>query len=180
MRAVSVIAFLSRTDPDAGAEAALRQHEQALALDPNSVINLWISAVRLGDLGRFDESLRRIARAVELTQQSPLMIAIQARLLMLAGRRDDALALREEIASVSDSRYIGPIVPLLFAVVEGEADGIAAAVRQNIDAGTGATTIAISGVDRELTALLEDARFGPLIRRLSLFAGRDSVARSDA
>jgi tetratricopeptide (TPR) repeat protein len=175
VRAVSVIAFLSPSDPDAGAEAALRQHDQALALDPNSVINLWISAVRLGDAGRFDEALRRIARVVELTQESPLMIAIQARLLMLAGRRDDALALRAGIAAIQDARYIGPIVPLLFSIVDGNTDAIAEAVQQNIDAGTGATTIAISGVDRELTKLLGDARVGPLIRQLSLFAGRDSA-----
>ena len=177
VRAVSVIAFHSLTDPDAGAEAALRQHDQALALDPNSVINLWISAVRLGDLGRFDDALPRIRRVVELTQQSPLMIAIHARILMLAGRRDDALALRDDIASTTCAGgYVGPIVSLLFAIVEGDTDGIAAALRQNIDAGTAATTIAISGVDRELTTLLGDARLGPLIRQLSLFAVRDSVA----
>lgn len=48
-------------------------------------------------------------------------------------------------------------------------------MQQNIDAGTGTTTIAISGVDRELTKLLGDERLGPLIRRLSLFAGRELV-----
>jgi serine/threonine-protein kinase len=176
VRAVSVIAFHSLTDPDAGAEAALRQHDQALALDPNSVINLWISAVRLGDLGRFDDALPRIRRVVELTQQSPLMIAIHARILMLAGRRDEALALRNELTSATNPVYVGPIVTLLFAIVDGDRDGIAAALRQNIDAGTAATTIAISGVDRELTTLLGDTRLGPLIRQLSLFAVRDSVA----
>ena len=36
-------------------------------------------------------------------------------------------------------------------------------------------TIAISGVDRELTTLLGDKQLGPLIRQLSLFAVRDSV-----
>jgi len=112
---------------------------------------------------------------VELTQQSPFIIAIQARLLMLAGQRDEALALRAGIASAGGSRYVGPIVPLLFSIVDGDVDAIAAAVRQNIDAGTGATTIATSGVDRELTKLLGDARLGPLIRQLSLFAGRDSA-----
>jgi serine/threonine protein kinase/tetratricopeptide (TPR) repeat protein len=175
VRAVSVIAFHSVDDPDAGAQAALVRHDEGLALDPNSVLNLWISAVRLGDLGRFDEALYRMARAVELTQGGALMIAMHARLLMLAGRRDEALAKRTEIAEMQKTRYVGPVAALIFAIIEGDTDGIALAVQQNIDAGTGATTIAISGVDRELDQLLSNPSLAPLIEQLSYYVGRASA-----
>jgi hypothetical protein len=150
------------------------RHDEGLALDPNSVLNLWISAVRLGDLGRFDEALHRMARAVELTQGSPLMIAMHARLLMLAGRREEALARRAEIAENQKTRYLGPVVALIFAIIEGDTEGIASALQQNIDGGTGATTIAISGVDRELNQLMSNPRLGPLIGQLSYYVGRAS------
>jgi serine/threonine protein kinase/tetratricopeptide (TPR) repeat protein len=175
VRAVSVIAFLSTDDPEAGAEAALVQHDEALALDPNSVLNLWISAVRLGDLGRLDEALHRMSRAVELSQRGPLIISMYARLLNLAGRREDTLALQSEIDAMRASRYIGPVCDLLFAIVDGNEDGIARALQLNIDSGTGPTTIATSGVDRELNQLLSDPRLGPLIGQLSYYAGRASV-----
>jgi eukaryotic-like serine/threonine-protein kinase len=175
VRAVSVIAFLSTDDPDAGAEAALAQHDQALALDPNSVLNLWISAVRLGDLGRFDEALHRMSRAVELSQRGPLIISMYARLLNLSGRREDALALRSEIDAMRATRYIGPVADLLFAFVDGNEDEIARALQLNIDSGTGPTTLATSGVDRELAGLLSHPRLGPLIAQLSYYPGKTSA-----
>jgi hypothetical protein len=66
------------------------------ALDPNSLLNLWVSAIRLGDLGRIDEALRRMSRAVELTQRATLMLAMYARLLALGGQREQALDSRAE------------------------------------------------------------------------------------
>jgi eukaryotic-like serine/threonine-protein kinase len=175
VRAIGVIGFFSKDDPEAGAAAALRQHDEALALDPNSVVNLWLSAVRLGDLGRWDEALRRVQRAVELTQRSPLLLAMWGRILALSGRRDEALALRAEIVARAASEYVGP-VPLLYLDVQlGDEAQIADSLRRNIEAGTGPTSLATSGIDRELDPLLTHPRLGPLVRQLFLYAERPGL-----
>ncbi|HEU4879582.1 MAG TPA: hypothetical protein VFT21_09015, partial [Gemmatimonadaceae bacterium] len=50
----------------------------------------------------------------------------------------------------------------------------AEALRVNIAAGTGPTTLALS-VDRELDALLSHPTLGPLVRQLSLYARHPST-----
>jgi hypothetical protein len=60
------------------------------------------------------------------------------------------------------------------ALLGGNEEEIAAALRVNIDAGTGPTTLALS-VDRELDALLSHPRLGPLVRQLSLYARHPST-----
>src|SRR5687767_7326424 len=74
LRLVSVMGYPVRGIPGADSAAALAAHEAALAMDPNSQIHLWMSAIRLSDFGRHDEAVPRLARAVELTQRGPLLV----------------------------------------------------------------------------------------------------------
>ncbi len=177
IRGICAIGFSSVNDPGAGAMAALALHDEALSLDPNSVLNLWISAVRLGDLSRSDEALKRMGRAVELTQRGSLMLALQARLLANAGRRDEALSIRAEVLARETTDYLGPMNHLMFAVIVGEEQGIADALRLNIDAGTGAITVGVSGVERELTPLLGHPVLGPLVAKLGFYSHRTQLQR---
>ncbi|HMA02152.1 MAG TPA: hypothetical protein VKP02_07270, partial [Gemmatimonadaceae bacterium] len=103
-----------------------------------------------------------------------LLIAMYARLLMLASRREEALALRAEIAETHKSRYVAPAATLIFAIIEGDREHIARELQHNIDAGTGVTTIALSGIARELDQLRSDPHLGSLIRQLTYYAGRES------
>ncbi len=97
IRSASVMGFPPVGIPGADSAAALAAHEAALAIDPNSVVNLWMSGVRLGDFDRHDEALPRLRRAAELTQGAPLLVGLHARGLALAGRREEALALRAQL-----------------------------------------------------------------------------------
>jgi hypothetical protein len=65
---------------------------------------------------------------------------------------------------------------LLPALLAGDESAIAEALRLNIDAGTGPTTL-VCTVDVELKSLLTHPRLGPLVRRLSLFS--ESGTRAD-
>ena len=58
VRAVSVMGFPVVGVRGADSAAALDAHETALAIDPNAVIHLWMSAVRLADFGRHEERWR--------------------------------------------------------------------------------------------------------------------------
>jgi Flp pilus assembly protein TadD len=158
--------------PGADSAAALDAHETALAMDPNSVIHLWMSGIRLADFGRHDEAILRLRRAVELTQRGPLMVGIYARALALAGRREEALALREELRERARHEYVGPAAMLMMVGLGRDDEAATAALLQaNIDAMTGPTAI-VTTVVRDLEPLLEHPRLGPLIRRLTLWATR--------
>jgi serine/threonine-protein kinase len=172
IRAVSVMGFPPVGIPGADSVAALAAHETALAMDPNSVIHLWMSAVRLADFGRHDEALSRLVRAIELTQRGPLMVGLYARGLMLAGRREEALAVRAELRERAQREYVGPAVMLMMVGLDlDDEPALTKLLQANVDAMTGPTAI-VTTVARELVPLLGHPRLGPLIRRLTLWATR--------
>ena len=170
IRAVAVMGFPVVGIPGADSAAALATHETALAMDPNSVIHLWMAAIRLADFGRHTEALSRMARAVELTQRGPLICGLHARALALAGRRDEALAIRTELRERASREYVGPAAMLMMVGLDLDDEAATAALLQaNVDAMTGPTAI-VTTVARELEPLLEHPRLGPLVRRLTLWA----------
>jgi serine/threonine-protein kinase len=172
IRAVSVMGFPVVGIPGADSAAALEAHETALALDPNSVIHLWMSALRLADFGRHAESLGRLQRAVELTQRGALVLGMYARGLALAGRRAEALALEAELRERAQHDYVGPGAFLMTVGLHLDDEAaVAALLEANIEARTGPTAI-VTTVVRELTPLLDHPRLGPLVRRLTLWATR--------
>jgi hypothetical protein len=59
----------------------------------------------------------------------------------------------------------------LFSLLLDDPKEIEAALRLNIEAGTGPTTLSTT-VDLELEARLSDSKLGPLVRQLSLYAHR--------
>ena len=169
LRLVSVMGYPVRGIPGADSAAALAGHEAALAMDPNSQIHLWMSGIRLSDFGRHDEAVPRLARAVELTQRGPLLVGLQARALALAGRRAEALALREELRHRAEREYIGPAAMLMMVGLDLDDEAATAALLEaNAAAMTGPTAI-VTTVVRELEPLLDHPRLGPLIRKLNLW-----------
>jgi hypothetical protein len=67
VRAISVMGFPRTGTPECDSAAALRAHEVALAMDPNAILHLWLSGIRLREFGRFDEAL---AIRAELTERA--------------------------------------------------------------------------------------------------------------
>jgi eukaryotic-like serine/threonine-protein kinase len=147
---------------------ALRLYEEGLAMDPNSVICLWQSGMTLDRLGRLNEELERFTRAVDLSSRGALMVSFRYRALHKLGRVAEANAVLDNIRARARTEYIAESFWLGPALLNEDEDQIEAALRLNIDAGTGPTTLATS-VDRELEALLPHPRLGPLVRQLSLY-----------
>ena len=152
-------------------EEALRLYEEGLAMDPNSVLCIWQSGMTLDRLGRFDEELARFERAVDLSRRGVLMVSFLHRALHRLERTAEARALLDEIIARSANEFIAESFWLGPALLGDDPDAKEAALLLNIEAGTGPTTLGIS-VDRELAALLDDPRLGPLVRQLTLYAER--------
>jgi serine/threonine-protein kinase len=149
-------------------DEALRLYDEGLALDPNSVLCLWQSALTLDRLGRFDEELERSTRALDLSRRGTLLMSFHYRVLFKLGRFDEARALLDEVRRRAATEYTSESFWLVPAVLSGDEDEIGAVLKVNIAAATGPTTLALS-VDRELDALLSHPRLGPLVRQLSLY-----------
>jgi hypothetical protein len=115
-------------------------------------------------------------RAVELTQRGPMIVGMYARALAMAGRREEALAVRAELRDRAQREYVGPAALLMMVALDlnDEAE-TAALLEANIDAMTGPTAI-VTTVIRELTPLLDHPTLGPLVRRLTLWATRPAVS----
>jgi len=181
VRAVSVMGFPVHGIPGADSAAALTVHEEALRMDPNAVIHLWMSSMRLQDLGRSEQALTAISRAVELTQRGALVLGMMGRSLALAGRLDEARGIREELRERAQHEYVGPAARLMLIGLDlDDEDATAALLRENIEAMTGPTAI-VTTVVRELALerLLDHPRLGPLVRRLTLWAtAPDTVRRA--
>jgi serine/threonine protein kinase/tetratricopeptide (TPR) repeat protein len=178
VRAVSVMGFPVVGIPGADSAAALDAHETALAMDPNAVIHLWMAATRLGDFGRHEEAVARMRRAVELTQRGPLIVGMYARALALAGRREEALALRAELRDRAQREYVGPAAMLMMVGLDlNDEAATSSLLEANIEGKTGPTAI-VTTVVRELTPLLDHPTLGPLVRRLTLWATRPASSPS--
>jgi eukaryotic-like serine/threonine-protein kinase len=158
-------------------DEALRLYDEGLALDPNSVLNLWQSGITFDRLGRHEEQLARIRRAVDLSSRGALMVAFEYTALIRLGRYDEARAVLQSLYARAETEYIGDSVGLFPTIASGDEDAIAAALQHNIDVGTGPTTLSIA-IDVELEALLPHPRLGPLVRRLSLYAQRPGFVTS--
>ena len=177
IRLVSVMGYPVRGIPGADSAAARAAHEAALAMDPNSLIHLWMSAIRLADFGRHDEAVPRLARAVELAQRGPLLVGLYARALALAGRRAEALALREELLARARQEFIGPAAMLMMIGLDLQDEAATGAlIEANVAGMTGPVAIATT-VARELEPLLDHPRLGPLVRQLTLWATSPLAAR---
>ena len=94
-----------------------------------------ISNVRLADVGRPADALPPIRRAVELTQRGPLMVGLLARALLIAGQRDEALALREELRARARTDYVGPAGLLMMIGLDLDDEAaMAALLEANVNA----------------------------------------------
>ena len=172
IRAVVVMGYPAVGPPGANSAAALAAHDAALAMDPNSVVNLWMAADRLLFLGRHDEALARMQRVLDLTQRGPLTVGMQGRALALAGRRDEALALREELRDRAAREYVGPVAFLQMLTLDrDDEEATAALIQANIDAQSGPTSIFCT-LTSELELMLDHPRLGPLVRKLTPWATR--------
>jgi serine/threonine-protein kinase len=154
-------------------EEALAVEEKALALDPNTIPALWGSAMSLRCLGRFDEALMRMTRALEVTQRSLAVQCIMGCCLAAAGRREEARAFLTDFEQQSKAYYLHAGGSLIAQIGLGDEDRIAEALQGNIDAETGPVSLACT-IKPELDALLTHPRLGPLVRRLPLYAQASS------
>jgi adenylate cyclase len=110
--------FLGRFD------AAERAAQQALGLQPDYLIGLWIRGLALSGLGRHEEAIEALERAVTLSR-APLFVGLLGLGYSRAGRLDDAARLLRELEDRGNrGEYVPAFTPLAIHVGLGDLPSI--------------------------------------------------------
>ena len=104
---VRVLALMFRASLEKDASAAIPYLERAIELEPEGEPRLYaLYSANLQELGRTDEALKQIERAVELDPVVPDYKIEKAKLLAQAKRYDEARALFDEATKDSDDNLL--------------------------------------------------------------------------
>jgi eukaryotic-like serine/threonine-protein kinase len=114
-------------------EAAERAAHQALELQPDHLFGLWVRGLALSGLGRHEEAIDTLERAVILAR-APCFIGMLGLVYARAGRLDDASRLLHELEDRSSrGEYVGAVALLAFYIGRGELPAIRTALAKVLE-----------------------------------------------
>ncbi len=142
-------------------EAAERAARQALELQPDHLFGLWVRGLSLSSLGRHEEAIVTLERAVTLARATSY-VGMLGCAYARAGRLDDASSLLHELEDRSSrGEYVGAVALLLVHVGRGELSAIRATLAKVLEEATPPySVLATSG------QFLEAFRSDPEIHRM--------------
>jgi tetratricopeptide (TPR) repeat protein len=122
-------------------EASAQTARRVLELQPDSMPGLWVLGLSLTALGRHDESLAVLERAVAISR-APIFMSMLGIALARAGRTDDVGRLLNELADrASRGEYVVPAARLSMYVGLGDLAGIRHALEACIQDATPYNTV---------------------------------------
>jgi tetratricopeptide (TPR) repeat protein len=89
-------------------DRAISQTQKVLELDSKAAQAYWILALNLVQKKKYDDAVDAMQQAVQLSGSSPLYVGTQGYVFGAAGRREDALRVRNELHELSKCRHVSP------------------------------------------------------------------------
>jgi serine/threonine protein kinase/TolB-like protein/Tfp pilus assembly protein PilF len=146
-------------------ERAIEQFEKALEMDPNSVWTRFFMGWAREQKGDYDEAIEEYRRAARL-DDAPLILAALGHTFALAGRRDEAQGVLEEMKQMAASRHVSPYHFAIIHAALGNRDEAFEELEESYRARSEA--LVWLKVDPRLDRLRTDPRFIDLQRRVNL------------
>ena len=146
-------------------DEAIELGQKGLELEPDSAFILAFQGVAYAEQGRFKEAVDNLERAARL-DNSLTILALQAHVLAVAGRTEQAKALIRQVQDAARHRYFCPYEIATVYVSLGDHDTAYNLFRKGTD--EHADCMAWLGVEPWLDAFRSDPRYGSLLRDIGL------------
>ncbi len=149
-----------------------RRYDEAIALareglefEPNSAFTLAFLGVAYAEKGQFDKATDTLRQAVQL-DNSLTILALQAHVLAVAGRKQQAETLLRQVEDAARHRYFCPYEIATVYVSLGDRDTAYKLFRKGTD--ERADCMAWLGVEPWIDSFRSDPRYGKLLRDIGL------------
>jgi TolB-like protein/tetratricopeptide (TPR) repeat protein len=143
---------------------AIRACEEALELDPNDLIALWYQALSEEAKRQLPEAIVKLEKVVSLSD-APLYRALLANAYALAGHRDKALDILDQLKTISKQRYVSPVDMAIIYTGLGDRNS----AFQWLEKAYQERTTRIQELSEQLfDSLRSDPRFPDLMKRIGL------------
>ncbi len=147
-------------------DEALLHYQKALEIDPNfSWGHLWIGQVYVQQ-GLYDKAFIEIRKAVELSGGNVRQIATLGHAYAVAGKRDEALKILDELQRPAAQKYVSPFFVALIYAGLGEKDQAFAWLEKAYQERH--PYMILIKVEPVFQSLHSDPRFADLTRRIGL------------
>ncbi len=101
---------------------AIEACQKALEMAPDWGPALWTISMPYTQVGKHDDAIAAARRSVELTHQSPYVLGVLGVACALAGRREEATTVLNQLAKRSEIEYIPPLSSAEIHAALGETD----------------------------------------------------------
>jgi tetratricopeptide (TPR) repeat protein len=146
-------------------DEAIDLSRKGLEFEPDSAFTLAFQGVAYAQIGRFEEAVANVHRAAQL-DRSLTILALQAQVLAMAGRKQQAEMLIHHVQDAAKRQYFCPYEIACVYVSLGDRDTAYALFRKGTD--EHADCMAWLGVEPWVDSFRSDPRYGALVRRIGL------------
>jgi len=138
------------------------------------VAAIWLQGQCALQRGESEKAIQILRRAVELSLQTPVYVALLAFACARAGRRAEA---EELLASLQNStKYVSPGHLLWISVGLGDTEQALRWLEESLESGVSPAIFYV--IRDELARLQSDSRFAPLLARMALGSGSGGSSRA--
>jgi tetratricopeptide (TPR) repeat protein len=135
-------------------------------LEPNYPITYWILGLVLRKTASYALAITEGEKGVTLSGGSPLMRAALAQTLGMAGRREEAIQLLDELTTLAKQKYVAPYFFAGIYVGLGETDHAIEYLEKSYEEHS--HWLIYLHLDPGMDSLRDDPRFQDLLRRVGL------------
>jgi Flp pilus assembly protein TadD len=148
-------------------DMATAQFQRAMDLDPGWYMPHWLLAIMLEHMGRHDEAIATAQKACELSGRNALTLGILGLAYGLAGRRNNAQALLQELTAQRHTTYVPPFAMAAIYRGLGDVDQALEWLEKGVDE---RDTMVVTGLKSEprYIALRGHPRYQALLRKMKL------------